>query len=217
MSNRLPIINSQIKVSIICEGAEEYDYMTALANLGIWSDIYKFDFDDAGGNGNIPARYQDKYQNRISDIVLVFCDTDKKPYEQYEGIKNKINEFHGTDNAAEAVIIFGNPCTMQIIIEHWQEVNLQSPSKCSNASIIQACTGIENYKAHHDQRQTLMNKITPENYADMKSRISRMSSTDTEKNSTNFGRFLSHFESNSAKWIDDINNSLEVLTEAVTT
>lgn len=55
------------------------------------------------------------YQNGSYDVVLVFCDTDKKPYEQYADIKHKINEFHGVDHAADHVIIFGNPCTMQII------------------------------------------------------------------------------------------------------
>lgn len=35
------------------------------------------------------------YQNGSYDVVLVFCDTDKKLYEQYADIKHKINEFHG--------------------------------------------------------------------------------------------------------------------------
>ena len=38
----------------------------------------------------------------IDELVLVFCDTEKKPHEQYEDIKRKINEFHGVDNAADA-------------------------------------------------------------------------------------------------------------------
>ena len=56
-------------------------------------------------------------------MVFVFCDTDKKPYEQYEDIKRKINEFHGIDNAASEVVIFVNPCTMQIISRHWTDEN----------------------------------------------------------------------------------------------
>ena len=44
---------------------------------------------NAGGNGNIPARYQDRYQNGADELVLVFCDTEKKPHEQYEDIKRK--------------------------------------------------------------------------------------------------------------------------------
>ena len=44
---------------------------------------------NAGGNRNIPARYQDRYQNGADELVLVFCDTEKKPHEQYEDIKRK--------------------------------------------------------------------------------------------------------------------------------
>ena len=71
-----------------CEGPEEYDYMETLSGLKVWDEKYEFDLVNAGGNGNIPARYQDKYQNDTSDVVLIFCDTDKKPYEQYEDIKS---------------------------------------------------------------------------------------------------------------------------------
>jgi len=44
----------------------------------VWSKEYRFQLENVEGNGNIPARYQDKYQNSSSDLVLVFCDTDKK-------------------------------------------------------------------------------------------------------------------------------------------
>lgn len=66
----------------------------------------------------------------------MFCDTEKKPHEQYEDIKRKINEFHGVDNAADEVIMFGNPCTMQIISKHWTDENLKSPAKPVNAPLI---------------------------------------------------------------------------------
>ena len=209
MNNRLPDINTKIRISVICEGPEEYDYLDTLSGLQVWNDKYKFDLVNAGGNGNIPARYQDKYQNDTSDLVLVFCDTEKKPYEQYEDIKRKINEFHGTSDAADLVIIFGNPCTMQIVIEHWKEIRLKSPAKSVNAPIIEECTGVENYKGREDQRQAVMNKITPDNYADMKERVSRLSDVDTEKNSSNFAKFLIYFESEDDEWIERINEKLE--------
>lgn len=129
MQNRLPAFLNKCRVCIICEGDEEYDYLDRLNKIEVWNKAYKVTLDNAGGNGNIPARYQDRYQNGSYDIVLIFCDTEKKPYEQYEDIKQKINEFHGVDHAAEEVIIFGNPCTMQIIIEHWADVKLRTPAK----------------------------------------------------------------------------------------
>ena len=79
---------------------------------------------NAGGNGNIPARYQDRYQNGADKLVLVFCDTEKKPHEQYEDIKRKINEFHGVDSAENEVIMFVNHCKMQIISNNCTDDNL---------------------------------------------------------------------------------------------
>lgn len=209
MNNRLPNINPKTKISIICEGPEEHDYMETLSKLNVWNEKYTFDLINAQGNGNIPARYQDKYQNDTSDVVLVFCDTDKKPYEQYEDIKRKINEFHGVEDAAAAIVIFGNPCTMQIVIEHWKEINLKSPAKGVNASIIKECTGIDNYKGREDQRRQMMSLITPENYFVMRERVGRLSYVDYEKNSSNIRRFLEYFESGDDSWIELINMKLE--------
>lgn len=101
MTSKLPQIFTGSKICIICEGDEEYEYLEKLISLDVWSKEYNFQLENAEGNGNIPARYQDKYQNSSSDLVLVFCDTDKKPYEQYADIKRKINEFHGIENAAD--------------------------------------------------------------------------------------------------------------------
>lgn len=120
MANKLPFIPNNHKICIICEGNEEYEYLNRLKDLKVWNKQYDIALVNAGGNGNIPARYQDRYQNGADELVLVFCDTEKKPHEQYEDIKRKINEFHGVENAADEVIIFGNPCTMQIISKHWR-------------------------------------------------------------------------------------------------
>ena len=102
MANKLPFIPDNHKICIICEGNEEYEYLNRLKDLKVWNEQYDISLVNAGGNGNIPARYQDRYQNGADELVLVFCDTEKKPHEQYEDIKRKINEFHGVDNAADA-------------------------------------------------------------------------------------------------------------------
>ena len=87
MASRLPQIFSGSRICIICEGDEEYEYLEKLISLKVWSREYYFQLENAEGKGNIPARYQDRYQNGSSDLVLIFCDTDKKPYEQYADIK----------------------------------------------------------------------------------------------------------------------------------
>ncbi len=209
MVSKLPQIFTGSRICIICEGDEEYEYLEKLISLDIWSREYRFQLENAEGNGNIPARYQNEYQNSSSDIVLVFCDTDKKPYEQYADIKRKINEFHGMENAADQIIIYGNPCTMQIIIEHWDDVVLSSHKKKRNAPIIFELTGVDGYKGRADQRQELFSRITKENYQEMRERIKKMPSDDTVEGSTNFDRFLKYFTTDDTKWIQTINQVLD--------
>ena len=209
MGNRLPKIFTGSRICIICEGDEEYEYLEKLISLDVWSKEYCFQLENAGGNGNIPARYQDKYQNGAYDLVLVFCDTDRKPYEQYVDIKRRIDEFHGVENAADKIMIFGNPCTMQIIIEHWGDVRLCSNNKKKNAPVIFDLTGIEGYKGRKEQRRKLFSQITTENYQEMRERIKQIPWDDTVEGSTNFGRFLDYFSSDDRRWMQMINEVLD--------
>ena len=209
MGNRLPKIFAGSRICIICEGDEEYEYLEKLISLNVWSEEYCFQLENAGGNGNIPARYQDKYQNGTYDLVLVFCDTDRKPYEQYVDIKRKIDEFHGVENAADKVVIYGNPCTMQIIIEHWGDVWLCSNNKKKNVPVIYDLTGIEGYKGRKEQRRKLFSQITTENYQEMRERIKQIPWDDTVEGSTNFGRFLDYFSSDEGERIKTINRIVD--------
>ena len=209
MPNKLPRFRDNHKICIICEGNEEYEYLDRLIALKVWSGQYDISLVNAGGNGNIPARYQDRYQNGSYEIVPVFCDTEKKPHEQYVDIKRKINEFHGIDHAADEVIIFGNPCTMQIISKHWADENLKSPAKAVNAPFIQKYTGVKNYKGRMDQIKKVMEYITAENYADMCRRMKALKTDDSVLGSSNFGRFIKLFESDDSGWIDEINTKIE--------
>lgn len=209
MQNKLPKLFDKLKICVICEGNEEFEYLERLKALKVWDAQYEIIPDNAGGNGNIPARYQDSYQNGSYELVLVFCDTEKKPYEQYEDIKHKINEFHGIDTAADEVIMFGNPCTMQIITKHWTETLIKSPAKPVNAPLIEEFTGVKNYKGRADQIAAVMEHVTAENYADMRDRVCGLETRDTVVGSSNFGRFMELFGSSDAGWIDEINDELE--------
>lgn len=209
MQNRLPKLFDKHKICVICEGNEEYEYLERLKTLKVWDAQYEIILENAGGNGNVPARYQDSYQNGSYELTLVFCDTEKKPYEQYEDIKRKINEFHGTGNAADEVIMFANPCTMQIVAKHWTDILIKSPAKPVNAPLIEEYTGVKNYKGRADQIEVVMEHVTAENYADMRDRVCGLETRDTVVGSSNFGRFMELFESGDAGWIDEINDELE--------
>ncbi len=209
MSNRLPNISDKHKICIICEGNEEYKYLERLNQLHVWNDIYEISLVNAEGNGNIPARYQDRYQNGSYEAVLIFCDTEKKPYEQYEDIKKKVNEFHGVDNAAEEVIIFGNPCTMQIISKHWTDEMIKSPAKQVNAPIIERYTGVKGYKGRADQIDTIMKSLNKENYIDMARRINELPANDKIDGASNFFMLVKHLESNTCEWINLLNDKIQ--------
>lgn len=63
MQNKLPKLYNKHKICVICEGNEEYEYLERLKALKVWDAQYEIISDNAGGNGNISARYQDSYQN----------------------------------------------------------------------------------------------------------------------------------------------------------
>ena len=210
MSSRLPsYISEKDKICIICEGNEEYDYLDKLKSLGVWNERYDFFLENAEGNGNIPARYQDKYQNGSYDLVLIFWDTEKKPYEQYEDIKNKVNALHGQDKVADEIIIFGNPCTMQIVLLHIKPILLKSPAKKTNSPYIKSCFGVDNYKGRKDQRDKIFAQITESNYHQMCTAIQNLPTNDTVVGSTNFLKYINYFSSASDEWILSINALLE--------
>lgn len=209
MRNRRPSIKAKKNICIICEGYEEYDYLKKLIILGVWSENYKFVLVNAKSNGNIPARYQEKYSSDSYHIVLVFCDTDKNPYEDYITIKNKIDKIHGFKNASETVVMFVNPCTMQIMLLHFSDVKLKSHKKTDNQALIKKIIGIDEYQAHEKQRKRLNEKITEINYSDMKERASKLCKNDEILCSSNFYKYIVFFENKDIKWIEEINNCLE--------
>ena len=77
MQNRIPEIrkNNGRRILIICEGDEEYDYLTTIKELNVWSPEYSIKLKNAKGISNIFPIYQYGYQNGNYNIVLIFCDT----------------------------------------------------------------------------------------------------------------------------------------------
>lgn len=195
------------KICIICEGYEELDYIETLKSKAVFSDKYDFVTVNAKSINTIIYRYQEKYQSATYSLVLIFCDTDKGPSEKYKEIKQKINDFHGED-VADDIIIFGNPCTMQIIISHFADVKLKSQSKAINSKFIKEYVGIEDYKATNEQRKELFSKIKRSNYEKMKENVAKLSTDDNVTSSTNILKFIEKFESDDESWIEEINKKL---------
>ena len=204
----LPQISKKQKICIICEGLEDHSYINRLEELQVWKDVYDFVPINVKSASNIFPRYQNEYNNNSYSAILVFCDTDKAPYREYAQIKKKINEFHNKPSASGKVVIFANPCTMQIILSHFGDVMLTTQSKRTNAPLIYDLTGVADYDAHEDQVKAICRKITRTNYEAMKLRIANINRGDQTTSSTNFMDFIEKFESDDLKWIKTLNKAL---------
>ena len=197
------------KICLICEGFEEFDYISKLLELKIWSDVYDFELVNAESCGNISARYQDRYQSDNYDIV---CDTDRRLEDGFELIRTKINNIFGNSVAADKVIIFVNPCTMQVILSHFGDVILRTQNKRKNDSEIKRLTGLTDSKKYDgckEHRDFIFSQITKENYEEMKKRISLLSDDYKNQPATNFAYYLGLFENSNSDWIDKINSIIE--------
>ncbi len=207
---RPPSLSRRHAICVICEGFEEEIYLRHLLEKKVWRESYDFTLINAKGEGSIPARYQYAVNRDAYELVLVFCDTDRSPYRQYLGVKEKINSMHSCENAAGKVVIFANPCSMQIILLHFACVSLRTQGKKTNAALIEELTGIRGYKANQEEHvRAICTKITRQTYADMKQRVAPLNQPDIIPGSTNFIEFLQRFEAESPGWIAEMRQSLE--------
>ena len=206
---KLPNIIRTHRVRVICEGYEDEAYFKRLMGFNLWDKSYQFFPVNAKGASNIPARFQADYQNDAYEIILIFCDTDKAPYREYKQVKYKINKFLNKLKASEKLIMYANPCTMQIILSHFGDVSLKNQGKKTNADIIEKLTGVKGYDAHDYQINDICNQVFQRTYSEMKERVRAINYPDTTSCSTNFIVFLERFESDDAKWISDINKYLK--------
>ncbi|MDE6666943.1 MAG: hypothetical protein K2K38_01185 [Clostridia bacterium] len=205
---KLPSIKTGCKILIICEGFEEYDYITKLKECGVWSSAYNIKPRNAKSIDNIIAIYQNEYQNSNYDLVIILCDTEILPYEQFCKLREAINSFHG-NNAADKLIIFANPCTMQIILSHFDKVKLMSNSKTQNSPLIKKLTGVADYIAEENQRKAIMKHINAANYLHMKSNLKGIAVEYDKVPSTNVVFWFNLFESENTKWVKETNKEIE--------
>ena len=193
---------NKVKICIICEGFEEYEYLDHLIRINVFDRNYDIKLINAKGNGNIFARYQDCYQRNMYNVIFVFCDTEQKPYNQFLEIKNKIDQLHDKSGVSDKCVIFANPCTMQIILLHFNDVVLHSNQKSKNAEVIEKLTGIKGYNATIEKRKELFSKISKDNYNEMKTRVKKFSLNSNDKNSSNISILFNYLEESDSKWLE---------------
>ena len=195
-------IKAQHRLCVICEGSEEFQYLKRLKELGVWSDIYSIKLINVGSIDNIAPRYQYEFSQIGYDLIFVFCDTETAPYEQFKRMKEKIGNLYQKGKASDKLVIFANPCTMQIVLSHFEKVRLRTNSKSANGRLIERLTGIAEYRAKAGQLDAISKLLTKENYDEMKENLSDMSTELEIVPSTNFLQFVERLESNDAKWVN---------------
>ncbi len=195
------------RITIICEGYEEFDYLMRLLHLGLWKDVYTVRIKNAKSLTNIPPVYQSEFQNDNADLIVVFCDTELAPYEQFRSVCQKIDRFHAK-KVSRYLVYFSNPCTMQVQLSHFAAVSLESNSKHRNAPVIYGLTGVDNYRARDEQRRLINKQITRENYYAMKKNLQPLSRDYTVKPSTNFLTLLNYLENPDPSWVERLAKKL---------
>ena len=195
------------RITIVCEGYEEFDYLMRLLHLGLWDEAYTVRIKNAKSLTNIPPVYQNEFQNDNADLVVVFCDTELTPYEQFISVCDKIDRFHDR-RVSKHIVYFSNPCTMQVQLSHFSPVELTTNSKHMNAPLIRSLTGVDNYRARDEQRRLINRQITRENYFVMKGNLERLSRNFRVRPSTNFITLLNYLENPDASWVRRIAKKL---------
>ena len=122
--------------------------------------------------------------DKAYDINLVNAKGNGNIFARYQDIYQR-NKYH-------MIFVFcdTDPCTMQIILLHFGDIVLKSSQKSKNAEDIERLTGIKGYNASEEKRKELFDKITKENYLEMKERIKSLSTNCSDKNSSNIEHFL---------------------------
>lgn len=196
------------RICIICEGYEEFDYLSKLISLNVFSQKYIFTLRNAKGNGNVFSLYQYEYNSACYDFVMVFIDTDQKPNKDYNIIKDKIKMFHGINNPLD-VICFSSPCIMQLILLHFTNIKLVTQDKSINSIFLKKYVSFDGiYRARVDQRNAICEAITKNNYLRMKRNLKNIPSDDNVIPSSNYLYHAKNLESNDSNWIDIINDEL---------
>ncbi len=207
---RKPDISPKHRIAIICEGYEEETYIRTLLKLNVWNR-YDFKVINAKGASNISARFQSELNADACEAILIFCDTDRHPHQQFRLLLDRLHDILGRQADLFSFIIYANPCTMQIVLLHFgsEPVLLKTQSKHINAPIIFSLTGVRDYKANqHEHIEAICRQISRSNYQLMKERASALAGAYTAPGCTNFSTFLEALESSQPTWLKKIRQQL---------
>ena len=197
-------------ICIIAEGDEEKYYLERLLSFRVFNHpCIKIDsIRNARGINNVFPLFQNVYSSGRFDIIVVFCDGDNNS-NQFKKLLSKIDhELFGDKEISSKIVFFANPVTLQIVLSHFDEVQLHNKGKSFNAPEVERLTGIIGYKAKEEQIVSMTSSIKYQSYQDMKNRISKLSNNVNDIPSTNFLRLLEMLEGNAMNDLDEVTRLL---------
>ncbi len=209
-----PIHSKPIRITIICEGLEEYMLIKKYVSLHVWNSHITIKPVNAGSISKIPKMYKSFRRSNPYGLTLIFCDAGLNNVIQsrrdYETVISVVEEY-GQDPSK--IISYGNPCTMQIVLAHFTDQHIKSEQKSKNARLIEQCTGVKNYDGSLPKINELMRHITKDNYQIMKDNIKCLNKNYQTSNSTNFIELLVNLESDNIEWIQQYNELSHRITK----
>ncbi len=213
MPTRLPLslAKKRYSVLIICEGQEDKEYISRLVELGVFSSSLDITAMDAKGSSKIFSCFKNVLLVApFYDLIVIFCDTEMPPYEEYTRQINKVNSLYEGKDVSSSVFYFVNPVTMQLVLLHKGEDKLTSSHKSEYADIVYKLFNVASYRAHISQVKEITSQINIDNYNLMKKRAASLYSSDYHTpNSTNAIYLFNKLEKNDTKWIKEKSNLIK--------
>ena len=161
-------------ILIICEGEEEFDYLSRLKSLNVFSKNFKLE--NAKSISNLSSKYN--YHKEINDYkrIYVICDADDEPH---KALKKALREIDRKN------VFWINPCSLQLQILHFSSELIKNAEKSKNEKIINKVFDIKDYRATKEQRDKINNRINAENFNIMMQRLKKLSKNINDIPSTN--------------------------------
>jgi hypothetical protein len=200
-----------MRVHFVCEGAEEICFVDSLTKVGAFSGAYEISREDAHGAGNIPIVFDQAFQNFYYDAVFVILDVDCMSNGTYQDTVAKLERTLGF--SARQIILFTNPCTIQLFLASRSDDVLPNQSKNSFTKYFNTLWngGHKPYAAHAYQLEKLKAEFSLSDYEAMVERIKAYSTKPEDLPSTSAHFFLSKFKQSNTKWLEDVMDSKKML------
>lgn len=130
----------ELKIAVIVEGNEEECLFSIAKETGHFNSALDIEIINAGGEGNVPAFFQDYYSNPVYDCAVAVYDVDNKcdcDSSIYSITKNKLEEIVG--EKVNTISFCTNPNILQILLlgcDEIEKVSLNSTSKANNEKLV---------------------------------------------------------------------------------